>query len=51
VVFVIAGHFLNYRYCTKNQCHSPHHKHWWYWKLISYDSGNIIPTKREISHF
>ena len=27
VVFVIAGHFLNYRYCTKNQCHSPHHKH------------------------
>jgi hypothetical protein len=27
VIFVIAGHLLNYRYCTKNQCHSPHHKH------------------------
>jgi uncharacterized membrane protein YfhO len=27
VIFVIAGHLLNYRYCTRNQCHSPHHKH------------------------
>lgn len=27
VVLIIYAHISNYRLCTRNKCHSPHHKH------------------------
>ncbi len=27
VLFIISAHFINYRYCVRSKCSSPHHKH------------------------
>ena len=27
VFAIITAHFINYKFCARNQCHSPHHKH------------------------
>lgn len=27
VILIIRAHYINYKYCTRSTCHSPHHKH------------------------
>jgi hypothetical protein len=27
VPLIISAHYINYQLCTRNKCHSPHHKH------------------------
>ncbi len=27
VLCIISAHFINYRYCVRSKCNSPHHKH------------------------